>query len=66
MAAGAMKLLARQEGIILDPVYTDKVFAAIPALVETGEIAKGARVVFLHTGDLAALFAYEDELRAAF
>ena len=66
MAAGAMKLLARQEGIFLDPVYTAKVFAAIPALVETGEIAKGARVVFLHTGGLAALFAYEDELRAAF
>ena len=63
-AEEAMKLLARQEGIFLDPVYTAKVFAAIPALVETGEITKGARVVFLHTGGLAALFAYEDEMKA--
>ena len=63
-AAEAMKLLARQEGIFLDPVYTAKVFAAIPALVESGEIPKGARVVFLHTGGLAALFAYEDEVKA--
>lgn len=58
-AKAAMRLMPEQEGLILDPVYTAKSFAAIPALVETGEIAPGARVCFVHTGGLAALFAYE-------
>ncbi len=58
----AMTLMARTEGLILDPVYTAKSFAAIPALVATGDIPKGARVCFVHTGGLAALFAYESAL----
>lgn len=61
-ALDAMKMMARSEGIILDPVYTAKVFAAIPALVEAGEIAKGSKVLFVHTGGLASLFAYQTEL----
>lgn len=61
-AAEAMRLMAHQEGIILDPVYTAKAFAALPALVADGTVPKGARVCFLHTGGLAALFAYEDAL----
>lgn len=59
-AASAMKLMAQTEGLILDPVYTAKSFAAVPALVATGDIPKDARVCFVHTGGLAALFAYED------
>ncbi|MEO1293555.1 MAG: D-cysteine desulfhydrase family protein [Pseudomonadota bacterium] len=62
LGAAALKLVARAEGLILDPVYTAKSFATIPALVETGEIPKGARVCFVHTGGLGALFAYEDAL----
>ena len=58
----AIELMARNEGLILDPVYTSKAFAAVLALRETGEIAKDSRVCFVHTGGLAALFAYEDTL----
>ena len=55
--------MARFEGLILDPVYTAKVFAAIRALVASGAIPPGARVCFWHTGGLASLFAYEQEIR---
>lgn len=61
-ASTAMTLMAQHEGQLLDPVYTAKAFAAIPALVETGEIAQGARVLFVHTGGLASLFAYQNAL----
>lgn len=61
-AAEAIRLMAELEGILLDPVYTAKSFAAVPALVASGDIRKGARVCFIHTGGLAATFAYADEL----
>ncbi|MEM6637878.1 MAG: D-cysteine desulfhydrase family protein [Pseudomonadota bacterium] len=61
-ALDAMRLAARTEGLILDPVYTAKSFAAIPALIASGHIAKGSRVCFVHTGGLAAIFAYEASL----
>ena len=54
----AIKLMASQEGIFLDPVYTAKSFSAIPSLFETGDIPKGAKVCFVHKGGLAALYAY--------
>ncbi|WP_298970967.1 D-cysteine desulfhydrase family protein [uncultured Roseobacter sp.] len=65
-AAEAMAMMARTEGLVLDPVYTAKVFAAVPALVESGEITKGSRVLFVHTGGLASLFAYQSALENAF
>lgn len=58
----AMKMVAETEGLILDPVYTAKVFAAIPAFVDSGEIARGSKVLFVHTGGLASLFAYQTNL----
>lgn len=58
-ARDAMRLMASAEGLMLDPVYTAKSFAAIPHLVASGDIAKGSRVCFVHTGGLAALFAYD-------
>ena len=61
-AKEAMELMAVNEGILLDPAYTAKTFAAIPALLATGEINKGDRVCFWHTGGLAALFAYQSYL----
>ncbi len=63
-ARTAIEMMAQYEGLILDPVYTAKSFAAIPALVETGDISKGSKVCFIHTGGLAALFAYENDLSA--
>ena len=62
----AIKLMASQEGWFVDPVYTAKSFAAVPSLVETGDIPKGAKVCFVHTGGLAALYAYQDQLAHMF
>ena len=45
--------VARASGTILDPVYTGKAMHALLQAVTRGEIAKGARVLFLHTGGLA-------------
>ena len=66
LAARAIKLMAEHEGLMLDPVYTAKSFAAIPALVASGDIEKGARVCFVHTGGLGAFFAYQHELADLF
>lgn len=57
----AMTRMAQAEGLHLDPVYTAKSFAAVLAHVESGDIPKGSRVCFIHTGGLAALFAYSSE-----
>ncbi len=54
----AVKLAARREGLLLDPVYTGKAMAGLLALARAGEIAPDERVVFLHTGGAAGLFAY--------
>ena len=65
-ARDAMQLMAQSEGLVLDPVYTAKTFAAIPALVKTGEIARGAKVLFVRTGGLASTFAYQGDIAEAF
>lgn len=64
-ALDAMRLVAQKEGVFLDPVYTAKSFAAIPALVENGIIPQGARVCYVHTGGLGGLFGYSDMLSDA-
>ena len=60
-AAYAIGKMARTEGLILDPVYTAKSFAALLHRVETSQIPQGSRVCFIHTGGLAALFGYGAE-----
>jgi D-cysteine desulfhydrase len=59
----AVKLLARTEGILLDPVYTGKAMAGLIDLVRKGYFKKGERVLFIHTGGSQALFAYLDTFR---
>lgn len=54
----AVKLLARKEGILLDPVYSGKGMAGLIDLIAKGQFAKDANVVFLHTGGSAGLFGY--------
>nr|HMS57138.1 pyridoxal-phosphate dependent enzyme [Fimbriimonadaceae bacterium] len=51
----AIRLMARTEGILLDPVYTGKAFAALLDLVGRGEVT--GRVLFWHTGGVPSLFA---------
>ena len=48
--AKAIRLTAQEEGIILDPVYSGRTMAGLIALVESGRIPQGARVLFIHTG----------------
>lgn len=57
--------VARATGLVLDPVYTGKALFGLAAAVERGEIARGARVLFLHTGGLPGLLAQGEELRDA-
>lgn len=58
----ALELMARTEGVFLDPVYTAKTFAGLLGLLEAGVIQQGQRVVMLHTGGLPALFAYSEDV----
>jgi D-cysteine desulfhydrase family pyridoxal phosphate-dependent enzyme len=58
----AVRLVARLEGILLDPVYTGKAMAGLIDLVRRGELGPGQTVVFIHTGGTPALFAYRDVL----
>ncbi|HEX5164289.1 MAG TPA: D-cysteine desulfhydrase family protein [Thermomicrobiales bacterium] len=58
----AIKLLARTEGVLLDPVYTSKAFAGMVADIRAGRYGADDAVVFLHTGGSPALFAQTDIL----
>lgn len=49
--------IARQEGVFLDPTYTGKAFTALCDLVREGEIPRGSRVLFWHTGGLLNLLS---------
>ena len=59
----AVSLMARQEGIFLDPVYTGKAFAGLLEMAEEGVFAAEDRVLFLHSGGAGGLFAVKMELR---
>lgn len=58
----ALEMMARTEGVFLDPVYSAKTFAGLLHLVDVGKIQPGQKVVMLHTGGLPALFGYQTEL----
>ena len=55
----AITLMAQQEGLILDPVYTGKAFAGLMHLIRTGKIGENETVLFLHSGGTASLFAVD-------
>ena len=61
----ALKLVAKTEGIILDPVYTSKAMAGLIDHIRRKRIGQNEIVVFLHTGGTPALFAYADDLQLA-
>ncbi|EPJ43978.1 MAG: D-cysteine desulfhydrase [Osedax symbiont Rs2] len=54
----AIELFARQESIMLDPVYSAKGAAGLIDLVRKGHFDKDENIVFLHTGGSQALFGY--------
>ncbi|MER5788773.1 1-aminocyclopropane-1-carboxylate deaminase [Streptomyces sp. NPDC001980] len=54
----AMRLAARTEGMVTDPVYEGKSMAGMVDLVERGEIAADSTVLYAHLGGQPALNAY--------
>ncbi|MDH3332787.1 MAG: D-cysteine desulfhydrase [Gammaproteobacteria bacterium] len=58
----AVLLLARTEGLLFDPVYSGKALAGMIDYVRRGRFDNAQRIVFLHTGGAAGLFAYADIL----
>jgi L-cysteate sulfo-lyase len=60
----AIGLLARTEGILVDPVYTGRALAGLIDLVRTGVYRDGENVLFWHTGGVAGLFARAEDVIA--
>ncbi|TWH47526.1 D-cysteine desulfhydrase [Sporomusa sp. KB1] len=58
----AVKLVARTEGILLDPVYTGKAMAGLIDLIRQGYFKSDENVLFVHTGGSPALYVYADAL----
>jgi 1-aminocyclopropane-1-carboxylate deaminase/D-cysteine desulfhydrase-like pyridoxal-dependent ACC family enzyme len=66
----AIRLAAQLEGILLDPVYTAKAFAGLLAACQSPKVEPEAwghvklerdqPVIFLHTGGIPALFAFQE------
>ena len=54
----AIALVARKEGVLLDPVYSGKAMHGLIDHIQSGRISSHETVVFLHTGGWPALFAY--------
>ena len=55
----AIALMAAQEGLFLDPVYTGKAFAGLIALAREGVFTPRDKVLFLHSGGAGGLFAVD-------
>jgi len=58
----AIRLTALKEGIFLDPVYTGKAMTGLFDLIKKDFFKKTDKIVFIHTGGTAALFAYRKTL----
>lgn len=54
----AIRMTARTEGVLTDPVYEGKSMAGLIGMVRSGEIPKGSRVLYAHLGGQPALSAY--------
>ncbi len=61
-AIQAIRLLAKTEGIMLDPVYTAKAFCSILDGVKDGRLGQDRPVVFIHTGGIFSDFAWPQNL----
>ena len=60
--AEAVRMLARVEGILMDPVYTGKAMAGLIDLVRKDYFSKEENVLFIHTGGSPALHVYRSSL----
>jgi len=57
----ALRIAARTDGLVLDPVYTGKAMKGLIALARAGTL-RGETVVFIHTGGAQGLFGYQSEI----
>ena len=57
----AVKMLAMNEGILLDPVYTGKAMSGLIDLIRKGYFNKDENVLFVHTGGSPAIYVYIQE-----
>ena len=58
----AIKLTARTEGILVDPVYTGRAMGGLISMIEQKELTNTDTVLFWHTGGCPALFPYSTEI----
>ncbi|WP_158786843.1 D-cysteine desulfhydrase family protein [Granulicella sp. L46] len=61
----AVRTIARTEGLLLDPVYSGKAFAGLLAAVRGGAYKAGEAILFLMTGGVPGLFAYQPAFEQA-
>ena len=54
---GAIRRLARTEGVLMDTVYSGKAFGGLLDHIKRGVVPQGSTVVFWHTGGATALFS---------
>ena len=59
----AMQLAARTEGVVLDPTYTARAMAGLVRAARDGDLERGHRTVFWHTGGLPGLLGHQEALR---
>ena len=59
----AIRLMARLEGIFLDPVYTGKAMAGMIDLIGKGQFHKDENIVFMHTGGYPGIFPHAESFR---
>jgi D-cysteine desulfhydrase len=60
--AEAVRMLARMEGVLIDPVYTGKAMAGLIDLVRRGTFNKNENLLFVHTGGSPALYVYMQDI----
>jgi D-cysteine desulfhydrase family pyridoxal phosphate-dependent enzyme len=58
----AIRLVAKHEGILLDPVYTGRAMGGLIDMIRKKEFTSSDRVLFWHTGGIPALFVHSREL----
>ena len=58
----AIRMLARLEDVLLDPVYTGKTMAGLIDLARKGFFKKDENILFIHTGGSPALYAYRENV----
>ncbi|KJZ64286.1 D-cysteine desulfhydrase family protein [Pseudomonas fluorescens] len=60
----AVRLMARAEGLLIDPVYSGKAFAGLLADLRQGRFRSGDNVLFVMTGGTPGLYAYRETFQS--